>query len=61
VSVRRSLQALKARNGDFVAETVRIKAALAVITRLQRSGNLAGWNLGRWPKLLHFAPLALKL
>jgi hypothetical protein len=33
---------------------------LKTISRLQRSGISIGSYLGGWPRLLHFAPLALK-
>jgi hypothetical protein len=32
----------------------------AIMSRLQRSKAWWAFNLGRWPRLLHFAPLALK-
>jgi len=46
-------EALKARH-----ETV--LAALQLIPRLQRFDHNSNVNLGRWPRLLHHAPLALK-
>jgi 2-deoxy-D-gluconate 3-dehydrogenase len=43
-----------------VAETRAIKVALSDIARLQCSVDFWLLSLGRWPRLLHFAPLALK-
>jgi hypothetical protein len=56
-SVRANGLALKARNGvtDDIAAMHTIP-----ITRLQRSENLRRHYPGRWPGLLHFAPLALR-
>jgi hypothetical protein len=45
-------KALKARNADKTN-------SLAIISRLQRSMGLRARVLGRCPRLLHFAPLAL--
>jgi len=46
-------EALKARNKTVLCLT------LVIIPRLQRFDQYSAINLGRWPRLLHHAPLAL--
>jgi hypothetical protein len=48
-----------AESAKSLSQNEKHHGAFAIIARLQRSGNLAGLYLGRWPRLLHFAPLAL--
>jgi O-antigen ligase len=53
------LEALKARNNRSRLKALRI-SLISFSSRAFSAGNLNGINLGRWPRLLHFAPLALK-
>jgi VWFA-related protein len=52
------VEALKARNRNVDPRIVDCDAS-NVIPRFQRSEPLTVPHLGRWPRLLHFAPLAL--
>jgi hypothetical protein len=51
--------ALKARNDDSRTETVSIKVPPRLL-RAFSARKFDGLYLGRWPRLLHFAPLALR-
>src|SRR6267378_3605855 len=57
---QRVLEALKARNRNYRSKTAVVKLPLNIISRLQRWDAPTAPYLGRWPRLLHFAPLALR-
>src|SRR5258706_15982597 len=57
---QRVLEALKARNRSCRSKTAVVKLPLNIISRFQRWDAPTATYLGRWPRLLHFAPLALR-
>jgi hypothetical protein len=57
---RRVLEVLKARNRNCRFQNTVVRRPPNIISRFQRWEVLTGPYLGRWPRLLHFAPLALK-
>src|ERR1700674_5089055 len=54
------VSATKARNGNCRSKTAVVKLPLNIISRFQRWDAPTAPYLGRWPRLLHFAPLALR-
>jgi peroxiredoxin len=57
--VKTSVLSAKGAKEDSSAEN-NDDFADSIISRLQRSGSPSGFHLGRWPRLLHFAPSALE-